>query len=240
MRKVLEALPIKPHQQEASNAWVFRVLGLNPLDCAGFELRTENGDLLCGVEGTAIENCMRLDVTYHQKCAIESWMQFGDYPDERSRAVAIVICNEDRSAFIVQRKDLLHPNGACKGRYSLFGGSPHVCEDGLFAAFRELLEEIRNHRIIPLHKLKPVADLTLTSVQWPGDYLCQLFDLCLPHPEFNALVQEIVFADNISESVGALVSRQEFERIMFPQEKEEPGRHFLASHHLAIQHLLST
>lgn len=239
MRRILELGQQKPHEKEPPNAWVFRVLGLDPEDHSGLELRSENALLYYGVPGTELVNCARLETEYETRLAIESWMKFGTNPDDHARAVSIVIYNTDETAFLLQRKDLKHPTLRCRGRYSLFGGSPHIGEDVLHAAYRELLEEIQRYQDLNLRHLKHLEDLTLDSVQWPGTYVCSVFGLPVPHKLFHQLVTSVVFHGMVSESIGAIITTNEFEEVLLPQELEEPGRHFVASHHLAINRILT-
>lgn len=239
MRRILELGEQKPHEKEPPNAWVFRVLDLDPDDQSGFELRSENGTLYYGVPDTELINCARLETEFETRLAIESWMQFGNSPDDHTRAVSIIIHDKDTTGFLLQRKDLKHPTHSCRGRYSLFGGSPHVGENILHAAYRELLEEIREFEHLNLWDVKHIKDLTLKSVQWPGTYTCSVFALSVTHQLFHQLVTSIVFQGMVSESIGAVIARDEFKNILLPQEIEEPGRHFVASHHLAIQYILT-
>ncbi|MCX6715050.1 MAG: NUDIX hydrolase [Candidatus Uhrbacteria bacterium] len=238
MRRILELGEQKPHEKEPPNKWVFRVLDLDPDDHSGLELRSENGTLYYGVQGTELENCARLNAEVETRLALESWMEFGTNPDDHTRAVSIIIHNEDESGFLLQRKDLKHPTPSCRGRYSLFGGSPHVGENILHAAYRELLEEIVSYQDLDLRNLKHLEDLTLDSVQWPGTYTCSVFSLPVPFKTFQQLVACTAFHELVSESVGVVITRDEFESILLPQEIEEPGRHFVASHHHAINRIL--
>lgn len=242
MRRILELGEQKPHEKEPPNAWVFRVLSLDPKRYTGQELQTANGRMYYGTPGTdftkfhLIHNMSRQTVQ-----AIESWIQFGNEPDDHTRAVSIVISNEDRTGFLLQRKDLKHPTEACHGHYSLFGGSPHVGEDILRAAWRELLEEIPHREPSQhLHLLEHVDDLTLDSVQWPGTYVCSVYILCLSDDVFNRLVRLSAFEGHVSESIACVLTEHEFRHILYPQELANPGRHFVASHHLAINRILST
>lgn len=239
MRRILELGEQKPHEKEPPNAWVFRVLNLDPDDHSDLELRSENGTLYYGVPDTELVNCARLETEFEIRLAIESWMQFGTNPDDHARAVSIVIHNEDETGLLLQRKDLKHPTPSCRGRYSLFGGSPHVGENILHAAYRELLEEIRGYGNLNLWDVKHIEDLRLQSVQWPGTYVCSVFTLAIPHKMFEKIVRSVAFYGMVSESVGAIITSEEFKGILLPQELEEPGRHFIASHHLAIQYVLN-
>lgn len=240
MRRILELGEQKPHEKEPPNAWVFRVLGLDPEDYSGFELRSVNNVLYYGVPDTELGNCARLDMEYEVRLAIESWMQFGTNPDDHTRAVSIVIHNKDRTSFLLQQKDRLHPNESCHGRYSLFGGSPHAGEPIMHAAIRELLEEIRLKDLaLFLHRLIHVDDLTFNSVQWPGTYVCSIFSLEIPDHAFPMFVHSIVVENNVAESIGALLKRQYFQDIIWPRECASPGQYFVASHHLAINRILT-
>ncbi len=240
MKRILELGTQKPHEKEPPNAWLFRVLELDPLKQSGLELRSADGCLYYGEKDRVNHDYVRLrGVEEEVRLAVESWMKFGLNPDDLNRAVSIVICNEDRTAFLLQRKDEKHPNEACRGRYSLFGGSPHVDERSRMAAYRELLEEIRfaelRRKLILLDR---VGELTLPSVQWSGQYLCEISILALPNASFMRFVESIAFQDDIAESIGAVITRKEFEQILLPQEVANPGRHFLASHHEAIRVVL--
>jgi len=239
MRRILELGEQKSHEKEPPNAWVFRVLDLDPTDCAGLELRSEQNRLYCGALETALVNCMVLDeVSQEVRLAVESWMKFGNAPDDHARAVTIVICNEDRSAMLLQRKDLKHPNTECQGKYSLFGGSPHVGEDVLPAAYRELLEEIRHHEVAKcLHGLKHIDDLTLYSIQWPETYVCSIFVLSLPNDLFDRFVKSVAYQGDTAESVGVILTRHEFLDVLWFQEALNPGRNFVASHHIVIKQI---
>lgn len=240
MRRILELGEQKPHEKEPPNAWVFRVLSLDPKRYTGQELQTANGRMYYGTPGTDFTKYHPiLNVSRETVQAIESWIQFGNEPDDHARAVSIVICNEDRTGFLLQRKDLKHPTEACQGRYSLFGGSPHIGEDVLRAAWRELLEEIPYLELGKhLYLVNHVDDLTLDSVQWPGTYVCSVFVLSLPDDVFNRLVRFSAFKGDVSESIASVMAVYEFCHILYPQEIALPGRHFVASHHLAINRIL--
>lgn len=240
MRRILELGQKKIYEKEPPNTWVFRLLDLNPEEDTDLELRYEHARLFYGVKGTALENCVRVDNLSHEvQMAIRSWMEFGQAPDDHMRSVSIVLCDEHRKAFLLQRKDTKHPTLACHGRYSLFGGSPHVGETDWCAAWRELFEEIRTKElsfIMPM--LKKIDTIMLPSVQWNGEYQCNVFVLPIPTSLFAHFVQSIVIDNNLSESIGAVITREEFEQILLPQETAEPGRHFIASHHLALKRAL--
>lgn len=239
MRRILELGQQKPHEKEPPNAWVFRVLGLDPTQDIGLELHIYNSQLYCGVPGTKLINCIHLELEYETRLAIESWMQFGTNPDDHTRAVSIIIHDQDETGFLLQRKDLKHPILNCRGRYSLFGGSPYIGEPVLYAAYRELLEEIQACKNLNLWNVKHLEDLTLNSVQWPGTYVCSIFTLPVPHKLFLQLVTSVAFHGMVSESIGAVITTNEFKDVLLPQELEEPGRHFVASHHLAINRILT-
>jgi len=240
MRRILQLGVQKPYQKEPPNTWVFRALDLDPKEHSGSELRSHNDRFYYGPPNASIESfsCLR-DCPREARLAIESWMQFVSAPDDHSRASLIVILNQDKSAILLQRKDMGHPNPMCRGRYSLFGGSPHVGETNLLAALRELMEEIPVSELeLYLHRVKHVDDLILDSVQWPGEFTASIFCLSLPNTVFIELVKKIVFQNNVSESVGAVITREEFNQILWPQEMQEPGHHFVASQHLAIERVL--
>jgi hypothetical protein len=86
--------------------------------------------------------------------------------------------------------------------------------------------------------MKHVDDLILDSVQWPGEFVASIFFLPLPNTIFMKLAIRVAFQNNVSESVGALITRTEFNQILWSQEIHEPGHHFVASHHLAIERVL--
>lgn len=229
-----------PYEKEPPNTWVFRVLGLNPEDDSGFELISLNGVLFFGAPDAERKNRTRLALGYETHLAIESWIRFGTNPDDHTRAASILIHNKARTSFLLQQKDHLHPNESCRGRYSLFGGSPRVGEPIMYAAIRELLEEIRFKDLGQfLHHLFHVDDLTLNSMQWPGTYACSIFSLEIPNHVFPLFVRSIVVENNVSESIGVLLERQHFQDILFPCECTSPGQHFVASHHLAINRILT-
>lgn len=239
MRRILELGKQKAYEKEPPNAWVFRVLGLDPVRCAGMELRLENKALSYGVVGTNLANGMCLEPNEHVRQAVESWIRFGQNPDDHARSVSIVIHNEDRTLFLLQRKDDKHPNELCRGRYSLFGGSPHAGESIEPAAIRELLEEIRLMDLAQiLHHLVHIDDMKLASVQWPGFYVCSVFALNIPNALFPKFFQSIVAENDLSESTGALVARDYLQETLHQKETKHPGSYFVASHHLAIDRFL--
>ena len=240
MRRILTLGEQKPHAKEPPNAWVFRVLNLDPNDSSGLELRCDQDTLYCGVLGTALENCMRLDhIPLEIRLAVKSWMQFDGAKDDHTRSVSVVICNEHNSAILLQRKDLKHPNSAYRGRYSLFGGSPYVDEPTYYAALRELCEEIRSAELTKhLNKLLYVETILVESVQWLGTCASSIYRLRLPNDLFDKIVRNAAYQGNVSESVGVTMTRQEFTDILWHQECKEPGRHFVASHHLIIRRVL--
>lgn len=240
MRRILQLGVQKPYQKEPPNMWVFRSLDLDPKEHSGSELRSHGGRLYYGPPHTSIESfsCLR-DCPYEVRLAIESWMQFESIPDDHSRAALIVILDQDKTAILLQRKDMGHPNPACRGRYSLFGGSPYIRETIHHAALRELLEVIREPELeLYLHRMKHVDDLILDSVQWPGEFTASIYCLPIPNTAFIKLAKQIAFQNNVSESVGTLITREEFNQILWSQEMKEPGRHFVASQHLAIERVL--
>jgi ADP-ribose pyrophosphatase YjhB (NUDIX family) len=215
MHRILDLGKQKPYDKEPPNAWVFRVLDLDPKDSSGKELRSYGGRLYYGFPHASIQSftCLR-NCSYEVQLAIESWMEFTSVPDDHSRAALIVILDQDERAILLQRKDLRHPNPACRGRYSLFGGSPHIGETIHHAALRELLEEIREPELERyLDQMKHVDDLILDSVQWPGEFVASIFFLPLPNTIFMKLAIRVAFQNNVSESVGALITRTEFNQI---------------------------
>jgi 8-oxo-dGTP pyrophosphatase MutT (NUDIX family) len=241
MRRILELGEKKSYEKEPPNAWVFRILGLYPEDYSGFELKSVNGKLFCGVPDTGLGDHTRLELEYETHLAIESWIQFGTNPDDHTQAASILIHNKARTSFLLQQKDHLHPNKSCRGRYSLFGGSPRIGEPIKHAAIRELFEEIRFKDLgLFLHHLFHVDDLTLNSVQWPGTYTCSIFSLEIPDDVFPKLVHSIVVENNVAESTGTLLERQHFHDILWPHECASPGKYFVASHHLAINRILTS
>ena len=239
LRRILELGEKKPHEIDPPNAWVFRVLGLSQEKHVGRELIASREKLYIGSPGGKLKSFREIRrVPKQVYWAIESWMAYSDQPEDLSRAVCIMICNTHGYGILLQRKNDDHPIAECRRLYSLFGGLPHTQETNWHAAYRELLEEIRSKEIRKhLHRLRKVESKTLPLMQWPGQYRCEMFSLVLPDNIFLKLVQQSVFDGNVSEGIGSVISIREF-RFLHEQEEANPGQHFIASHHKAIECIL--
>ncbi len=237
--RILRREQIPAYRKTAEDHWLFRTLNLPeragveyPLTAMSSAIYYQNaeGDLEeCPVSKGCVEEGVR------------SWVRNNEQPKDPSKFVGTVIVAPMGQAFMMAQTTLLHTNPHCRGKFDLFGGVPYVDEKPRSAACRELASEL----IAPLFfksdactLMEVIASQVVSNIQSPGTHTLTAFAVFLKDWEhWNQLFIELS-KNHLTESSLAIVTRDSFEQILLPQEKQSPGRHFISSHHRVIQAIL--
>jgi hypothetical protein len=217
---------------EPANAWLFRVLGIEP-DSKRRVLRIppQRNDVIL------VDNNTRTAKELHPGAykAVWSWIKFHGQGDDNRRGVAIVVSAPNASAFLMQRKDLLHPNRKLRGALCCFGGSCLKYERPETAVLRELYEEIPTPAVHKIAEaLEPLSSYDYSGPEHGQDYLTTSSVAFLGWNDWDALLRQ-TFTTGLSEATSTVISRIEFEQVLFRQEKNSPGKTFAGRHHLFIR-----
>ncbi|MCB0328299.1 MAG: NUDIX domain-containing protein, partial [Bdellovibrionales bacterium] len=160
----------------------------------------------------------------------------GSLPDRITHrpGAVIIIADETRSRFVIQRKDSDHPVTDCIGKLSLFGGSVDPGEISGPAVIRELLEEIPdavpfiNGEIFPWKSFEE-----LDGAQFGGKYDLNVFFSMIPNRQFENLVAKLEKPGAVKEGELAVIDRDEIRSLI-----EKGNDAFIGSHHKVIEEFL--
>ena len=128
---------------------------------------------------------------------------------ENFPGVVVILVNEKRDLFILQKKDNSHPIVGARGKLSIIGGSLEQGETPLQALGRELFEEIDNMQVVDsiLKNCVFWKDFTLPRAEFgPGKYLCTVFVAVGDMPTFAFWADEIYAKDGLNEGTAELHS----------------------------------
>ncbi len=119
------------------------------------------------------------------------WCHLLDLVRDREPGVVLIITDETRQNFFLQKKDPSHPEPTCRGSLSFFGGSIEPSDiDPLQALIRELDEELElgEKRSLLVEKIEPFsARLELHNPLLDQSYACFAYAVALGTEQFQSL-----------------------------------------------------
>jgi hypothetical protein len=236
----LEIEACKPHAKEPDSLWIYRLLGLDPFCARKVQIKSIDEKAPSVVEVKVGRKTSTKLLTPHAAMAMDSHIRFHTKKDDPKSGVGIVIASPGCGMFFLQRKDLLHPSSSCHGRYALISGSAAVGENYHDALAREVFEEVRDAGIADylLSTSQELMSVEAMGTQWFGVYNLFVRITVLSWAKWHEVVRSLAGSPGLSEASPAIVTRDEFMQVLLPQEQKKPGRHFVASHHWALQRAL--
>ncbi len=227
----------KRHQKEPAETWFDRLLGLPETGFRAFRLGpgrvVEVRPALGEIEERELPET-RIEVLRSFERQVKGAKNGPDR--RRGDGGAVILCDEERSLFLLTRKDHLHPNPRCRGRLALVSGSLEEGEDFREGALRELYEEVRDLALADAAAslLRPLGTRTMPAVQWPNDYRLGAFLAACPAALFASWRAAWGSEEVLSEASPWCIGREELLAAIH-EEEASPGSRFVASQHEALR-----
>lgn len=233
--------PIKEGKRECEEQFIDRVLGIPKTTRRTFRFDRETGR----VEGKVGEGLrFSRELPKFRQEALKAVLGVFEKQEveehQKNDGVSLLLSDPDLREFLLTRKDHLHPNPACRERYSLLGGSrdPHESFEGTLA--REVCEEIGDLSMIDeIGEQILYLRAVVPCVQWPGSYRCETgIAVAKNESQFRRWSELWMRKPSVVlEGNPAHVSRADLDS-WIQTESRTPGGMFVASHGVLIQQLL--
>jgi len=140
------------------------------------------------------------------------------------QGVGVIITDEFKRRFFVQRKCEKYPIPEYRGFYSFFGGGLEEGESGQEALVRELFEEL--HETPAKNVEAELAYLKRFQVTARSQtYYFTLFESVLPESTFNDITDTSIFP--VKEGKGKIVTRESILILPFIWGLEQVVRHYI-------------
>ena len=228
------------HRKTAEDHWLFRTLDLPELVGVEYSLTAMSTMIYRRNDEDELEEC---HVT--KGCVAEgirSWVRNDEQEKDPSKFIGTVIIAPMCQAFMLAQTNLLHPNPNSRGKLNLFGGTPYIDEKPLSAACRELVMELNAPLFFKSDActlVEVIASQVVSNIQSPGTHTLTAFAILLKDwDHWNQLFAELAQQNGMTESSLAVITRDLFETVLLPQEKLNPGRYFISTHHRVLQAMI--
>jgi hypothetical protein len=217
--------------REHNLAWLFRALNGMP---------ERSTDIVIGDDGQIM---LALDMPESRARAIRSWMRITreGLKDDRIMGLVLVLRHLPTGRFILTQKDMGHPKPDVRLRLALMGGCCAEGEDPVDGMLRELYEEVHQVEVGDMIAARmgltgPAGSLELPGVQWPTPCNCSYFiaDAAFAG-EFDRWYDSFTDSATGLTEANPIMSTAEELYELIKEERRQPGRHFIASHHLVLE-----